>query len=85
MNAKLTLTMEQSVINMAKRYAQQKRHSLSGLIENYLKSLTREVGTDDHIAMTPIVKMLKGSFHAPSDFDYKNVLIEELTNKYVAS
>ena len=40
MNTKLTLTIEQSVIEKAKKYAKNKERSLSDLIENYLKSLT---------------------------------------------
>jgi predicted CopG family antitoxin len=40
MNTKLTLTIEQSVIEKAKKYAKEKERSLSDLIENYLKSLT---------------------------------------------
>jgi len=83
MNAKLTLTIEQSVIDRAKQYARQKRYSLSGIIENYLKSLAKEVIHGDEIVLSPTVKMLKGSFHAPSEFDYKNELISGLTDKYM--
>ena len=82
MNAKLTLTIEQSVIDRAKRYAKLKERSLSGLIENYLKLLTKEVAADD-ITLTPTVKMLKGSFHVPADFDYKKELTDRLTDKYM--
>jgi len=82
MNAKLTLTMEQSVIDTAKRYAKLKERSLSDLIENYLRMITKEATPGD-VTLTPIVKMLKGSFHAPSDFDYKKELIDELTDKYM--
>jgi hypothetical protein len=35
------------------------------------------------IVLTPIVKMLKGSFHAPPDFDCKKELIGRLTDKYM--
>ena len=83
MNAKLTLTIEQSVIHRAKYYAQLKRDSLSGIIENYLKSLTKEVVSVDDIPLTPTVKLLKGSFYAPNDFDYKNELTNLLTDKYM--
>ena len=83
MNVKLTLTVEQSIIYRAKHYAQLKGQSLSGLIENYLKTLTKEIATDDQIVLTPTVKILKGSFHAPMDFDYKNELTNMLTEKYL--
>jgi len=82
MNAKLTLTIEQSVIDTAKRYAELKGRSLSGLIENYLKLLTKEAASDD-IPLTSTVKMLKGSFNASPNFDYKKELIDELTDKYM--
>ena len=37
MNTKLTLTIEQSIIEKAKKYASGKGRSLSDIIENYLK------------------------------------------------
>ena len=82
MNAKLTLTIEQSVIDSAKHYAKHKGRSLSCLIENYLRSFSNEVVLDD-IALTPTVKMLKGSFRAPQNFDYKKELSNSLTDKYM--
>ena len=82
MNTQLTLTIEQSLIDTAERYAKLKERSLSDLIENYLKLLTKEVTLDD-VPLTPTVKRLKGSFHAPSDFDYKKELTDRLTDKYM--
>lgn len=41
MTTKLTLTIEQWVIEKAKQYAKAKEYSLPGLIENYLKTLTQ--------------------------------------------
>ena len=40
MDSKLTLKLNESVIERAKQYASSKRLSLSRLIENYLNSLT---------------------------------------------
>ena len=60
MNTKLTLTIEQTVIEKAKKYAKDKERSLSNLIENYLKALTNESDSNE-IELTPIVKSLKGS------------------------
>ncbi len=82
MNTKLTLTIEQSVIQKAKRYAKDKERSLSSLIENYLRALTNENNTGE-IELTPIVKSLKGSFTAPKDFDYKKELSKRLSEKYL--
>ena len=81
MNAKLTLTIEQSVIEKAKAYAKEKERSLSGLIENYLKTLTRE--QDTLVDLSPLTKSLLGSFKAPENFDYKKELSKGLTEKYL--
>ena len=82
MNAKLTLTIEQSVIEKAKKYAKEKERSLSDLIENYLKAITKEKTTEIE-KDTPIIQSLKGSFHIPDDFDYKKELTKNLSEKYL--
>ena len=82
MNTKLTLTIEQSVIEKAKKYAKVKERSLSDLIENYLKALTKD-NLQNNIQLTPIVKSLKGSFTAPKNFDYKKELSNKLSEKYL--
>jgi len=82
MSTKLTLTIDRSTIEKAKKYAQEKGRSLSDLVENYLKSITgeKEPGT---IEMTPTVKSLRGSFKAPEKFDYKKELEKRLKEKYL--
>ena len=82
MNTKLTLTIEQSIIEKAKKYARKKERSLSDLIENYLKALTTEE-TLNQEELSPIVKSLKGSFKMPKNFDYKKELSDRLTEKYL--
>ena len=82
MNTKLTLTIEQSVIEKAKKYAKEKERSLSDLIENYLKAVTKEKKTEI-VRDTPISQSLKGSFHMPNDFDYKKELTKNLSEKYL--
>ena len=82
MITKLTLTIEKSVIQKAKKYAKEKERSLSDIIENYLKAITEdEVG--EEIKITPLVKSLKGSFKAPKDFNYKEELTKALSDKYL--
>jgi hypothetical protein len=81
MNTKLTLTIEQPVIERAKAYAKEKGSSLSDIIENYLKAITmghREADKE----ITPLVRSLMGSFKAPADFDYKKELAKGLAEKY---
>jgi hypothetical protein len=82
MNTKLTLTIEETIIEKAKNYAKKKGNSLSGIIENYLTAITAETASDI-IELPPIVKSLKGSFKAPSEFDYKEELIKELSKKHL--
>jgi len=82
MITKLTLTIEKSVIQKAKKYAKEKERSLSDIIENYLKAITEdEIG--EEIEITPLVKSLKGSFKAPKDFNYKEELTKTLSEKYL--
>lgn len=81
MNTKLTLTIEQSVIQKAKEYAKSKGRSLSDLVENYFKAIIKE---EEFITeSTPITDSLIGSFKAPDDFDYEKELTKALKNKYL--
>jgi len=82
MNTKLTLTIDKSIIQKAKRYAKNKERSLSDLIENYLKAITEDIDSKEG-EITPLVKSLKGSFKAPSNFDYKEELTQALSDKYL--
>ncbi len=82
MNTKLTLTIEQSVIEKAKNYARKKERSLSYLIENYLKAITNEEYTNE-VELAPTVKTLRGSFKMPNNFDYKMELANRLSEKYL--
>lgn len=81
MNTKLTLTIEQTIIKKAKKYARQKGRSLSDIIENYLKIITKNKSKSD-IEVAPLTKSLKGTFKAPDDFDYKKQLTKGLSEKY---
>jgi hypothetical protein len=82
MNTKLTLTIEQTIIEKAKKYANDKGRSLSDIIENYLKAITKEDAVES-IDLTPIVKSLKGAFKAPKDFNYKKELSKRLAEKHL--
>jgi hypothetical protein len=82
MNTKLILTIEHTIIEKAKKYANGKGRSLSNIIENYLKIITKE-DDNESIELTPIVKSLKGSFKAPKNINYKKELSKRLTEKYL--
>ena len=83
MNTKLTLTIEQEVIERAKKYAKQKNRSLSDIIENYLKSITNEERKQKNNKPGPIVASLKGSFKMSKNMDYKKELENRLEEKYL--
>ena len=82
MNTKLTLTIEQSLIDKAKRYAKGKGRSLSDIVENYLKVMINEE-MPKVIDSTPIASSLRGAFEVPKDFDYKKELSKGLSKKYL--
>ena len=83
MNTKLTLTIEQTIIEKAKKYARMKERSLSDLIENYLKALVQSEDKQKNQEFSPIVKSLKGSFKEPKNFDYKTEIADQLTDKHL--
>lgn len=83
MNTKLTLTIEQEIIERAKNYAKEKNRSLSDIIENYLKMLTTSERKQKIEKLNPIVKSLKGSFKMPKNMDYKKELQNRLQEKYL--
>ncbi len=82
MNTKLTLTIDQSLIEKAKKYAKGKGRSLSDIVENYLKVIIKEENTKV-IDTTPIASSLRGSFKSPQDIDYKKELGKGLSEKYL--
>ena len=82
MDAKLTLSIDKEVALKAKVYAKNKGRSLSDLVENYLKLLTKNSPVKD-TEYTPRVKSLLGSVVLPDDFDYKKELADSLTKKYL--
>lgn len=80
MNTKLTLKLEQNVIEKAKEYARSHRTSLSKLIENYLKKITNNETEKEKI--TPLVKSLSGIINLPKDYDHKKEYSDFLVDKY---
>jgi hypothetical protein len=80
MTTKLTLTIDDSVIAIAKKYAKQKGKSLSDIVENYLMSLTSKEKKEDSIS--PRILKLMGAIELPENFDYKKELTKGLVKKY---
>ena len=80
MTTKLTLTIDDSVIAIAKKYAKQNGKSLSDIVENYLLSLSSKGNTVENIS--PSILKLMGSIELPDNFDYKKELTKGLAKKY---
>ena len=82
METKLTLRLNDKVIERAKTYAKRHNISLSKMIESYLDSLTREKENDNKDTITPLVESLSGVIELPPDYDYKKEYTDYLTEKY---
>ncbi|UOB16214.1 DUF6364 family protein [Abyssalbus ytuae] len=81
MDKKLTLSLDQTVIEKAKDYAKSNKISLSKLIESYLDTLTKRTANKD-LEITPLVESLSGVIDLPEDFDVKKAYSEYLIEKY---
>ena len=82
MDTKLTLNIDKDIARRAKTYAKSEGRSLSDLVENYLKLLTKNASIEES-EFTPRVKSLLGCVSLPDDFDYKKEISEYLTQKYL--
>lgn len=82
MNTKLTLTIEQAVIEKAKLYAKSKGRSLSDLVENYLQLMIEDKEVRP-LNSAPIASSLRGNFKAPASFSYKEELAKALSQKHL--
>lgn len=80
MDKKLTLSLNGTIIETAKRYAKSNNISLSKLIESYLGSLTKREEKENEI--TPLVKSLSGVISIDDDFDVKDEYAQYLIEKY---
>lgn len=81
MDTKLTLKLNQDIIEKAKQYASEHKLSLSRLIENYLNSLTSDK-TNSDIQISPFVKSLSSGVEIPTDYDYKKDRADYLARKH---
>jgi len=59
METKLTLKLDKSVIQSAKKYAQRRKRSLSSLVEDYFRGLTASE-TQQKSRFSPLVEELSG-------------------------
>jgi len=83
MDSKLTIKLNENVIERAKKYASNKKLSLSRLIENYLDSLTQE--QEDEFKISPFVKSISNGKKIPADIndkDFRKEIIDDFDKKY---
>jgi len=84
MLTKLTLTIDQSVVEQAKEYAQKKNRSVSRIVEEYLENIAmnRDSFTFSNTIKSPITDSISGMFH-DNGKSYKDMLDEALQEKYL--
>jgi hypothetical protein len=81
MDTKLTLKLDQTIIEKAKKYASSNQMSLSRLVEAYLQSLTADNDTDQ-FEISPFIKSIATGTELPIDLDYKKEYSGYLIEKY---
>jgi len=80
MHTKLTLSLDKDVIERAKQYAHRRQRSLSGLVESYLRQVTR---TDlDTREVTPLVAELSGVIPVVAVEVHRDDYADYLAEKY---
>ncbi|TDG35455.1 hypothetical protein EZJ43_12555 [Pedobacter changchengzhani] len=86
MNTKLTLTIDESVIKQAKDYAAKQGRSLSAVVENYLKAVSKkEEIVKKEQELSPMLKSILKDLPKvtlPADYDYKKELEKMREEKY---
>lgn len=81
MDRKLTLRLDEKVIEKAKSYARKRNTSLSKLIESYLEHITNS-NRAQQVAITPKVKSLSRILTNHKISDLKSAYKDHLVKKY---
>jgi hypothetical protein len=83
-HTKLTLNIDQMVIETAKKYAKHQKMSVSKLVEEYLSSISspanEKAGRD---SLGPITKELVGIINVKGKINYKELLTDALIEKHL--
>ena len=79
MNTKLTLKLDKTVIENAKRYSLQRKVSLSELVENYFRSLTEYSEEKNY---SSVVRELSGIISIDNEDELKKEYTDYLVDKY---
>ena len=84
MYAKLTLNIDQNVIENAKKYAKNQKRSVSKLVEEYLSSISLSADKKvEYNTLGLITKELVGIIKVNKHIDYKEFLTDALMDKYI--
>ncbi len=81
MDKKLTLRLNQRVIDKAKEYASENKMSLSRIVEAYLQSLTSK-NENAEFEISAFVKSMATGTEIPADLDYKKEYAQYTMEKY---
>lgn len=82
MDTKLTLRLDEDVIERGKIYARNHNTSLSKMVEAYIDSVTEKSSSGKTSKNTPLVESLSGVIDLPADFDYKKERSDYLMEKH---
>ena len=82
MNRKLTLSLDETVIENAKKYASSQNETLSGIVETYLRAVTATEDSET-TEITSTVRELLGSVTVPEDFEYRTAKLNYLREKHL--
>jgi hypothetical protein len=78
METELTLRLDRAIINSAKKYAKNNNKDLSGLVEDFFKTLTDERGPTEKYP--PLIQQLSGII---SEADLERVSREDEKVRYI--
>ena len=76
---KLTLSINEELVELAKQIAAQNNTSISAMFSQYITSLTE---TDKHPKLSPLAKKASGLVQLPPDKTDKELLTDALLEKY---
>ena len=80
---RLALSMDESVVERARRLAERRNTSISKLFVSFVCMMEQQKDSDVH-ELPPLTKRALGlaKVDIPDDWDYKDLLADELIGKY---
>ena len=80
---RLALSMDESVVERARRLAEHRNTSISKLFVSFVCMMEQQKDSDVH-ELPPLTKRALGlaKMNVPDDWDYKDLLADELIGKY---